>query len=602
VLRVLDAALVAALVLGGLRLRPARALLLLASVVVLLPASLQLPNGFTPLPTATRLTAIAVAVGLLRRGGRLHFRATPLHRAAGVYAGTALVTGVLLAPASLPIGTTTSAWLSLLDPLLVGLVGMACVRAAGPQAALRALAAVALLAVVAGVVEHVTGAALSRLLVRSDPLETRLGSTRIRVGSDFALAFAWTLAALVPAVIAALRRRAALTVLAVMACLAVEYWTFSRSVPIGLAVGVLLVLLGLRDRRLTAVVLVAVVSLGAVSLASPALRARFGASVDQGALDVRAERAPVVLRAASDRPVAGLGLGGVAQLRIGETDEAFLLGYAELGVPGVVTLVVLLLGGLVLCGRGLRGPPCAGRATVAAALAGAAVLIVGGAAFDAFTVRGSAALLGLLLGIGAAAAELVAGPAPIARPLRDAVQLRIAVVGLAVAFGVVLAWQWPTHQALTAQFATLSPSALTPNFDQVDQGRRLIATVCAVAEVPRPRVRIDCVDSNTAAGVGALRLEASSPGELFAELTQLVAEVRTRTPVTTMTVSVDHDLLQNVPTAVGTAPWSLGIVALLLALLVPTEPLRRLQARTRSWTWAMEGRDLSPGQSRVGRT
>ncbi|MCU1594812.1 MAG: O-Antigen ligase, partial [Frankiales bacterium] len=493
-----DALVVLGCVLGGWRLPPARALLLLTGVVVLLPAGLQLPTGFTPLPTATRLTALAVGAGLLRRREPDLFAATPLNLAAGLYAGVTLLTGVLLAPAELPLGISLPSWLDLLDPLLVGLVALAAARAAGPRAALRALGIVGLVAVVAGLFEHVTGAALSRLLVRADGLELRAGATRIRVGSDFALAFAWTVAALIPAVVVLLRRRGPALACGLLGCLGAAYWSFSRSVPIGIAAGLLVLLLGIRDRRVTLAVLLVGVVCSTLVVSSPSLRDRFTASVDQGALDVRAERAPVVLDAVSKRPVAGLGLGGVAQLHIGETDDSYLLGYAETGIPGVIALLVLVVTGLVLCSRGLRGPPSAGRRTAAVGLAGGIVLLLGAAVFDALSVRGTSELLGLLVGCGAAAAEQVAGRPPRARPTRDLAAARVLFVGLAVAGGMVVATVWPSHVAVVVQFDTLSAADQVPSYDKVDDGRRLIATACAVATAGPPTgVRVQCRDSNT---------------------------------------------------------------------------------------------------------
>lgn len=595
-----QASVVLGCVVAGLRLKPAHGLLLLIGVVVLLPSALQLPNGVTALPSATRLTALAVGAGLLRTRGRSAFAATPLHLAAGVFAGTALVTGVLVAPSGLSAGATTSAWLGLLDPLLVGLVALACAREAGPRAALRALAVVAVAAVLAGFVEHVTGKALSTLVTDTHGLESRSGQTRIRVGSDFALAYAWTVAALTPALILLLRRHVVGMALALGGCLAAEYWTFSRSVPLGVLVGLLVVMVGLRDRRLSAVLLVATLLVSAGVLSRPSLRERFTAAVDQGAVNVRLERAPVVLDAASHRPVAGLGLGGVAALGVGETDNSFLLTYAELGVPGLVTLLVLVGCGLLLCGRGLRGPPSAGRTTATAALAGAWVLVTAGAVFDAFAVRGTATLLGLLLAAGVAAAETVSGPVAIARPARDRPELRVLLVGLAVAGGMAIASLWPSHVVITAQFSTLSPSALTPNFDQVDMGRQLIATACAVAtDAPPAGVQVRCVDSNQAAGVGALRLQAATTERVLAALPELVLRVRTRSPVHDIRAVPILPLWRGAPTAAATAPWSAGIIALLLALLVPSEPFRRLQSRPRRRSGSVNGGDLSSGRRRL---
>jgi hypothetical protein len=591
-----QAAVVLGCVVAGLRLRPAHALLLLTGVVVLLPAAVHLPNGLTALPTATRLTAVAVGLGLLRRHGPGLLRSTPLHLAAGAYAGVTLVTGVLLAGPELSLGGAVSSWLDLVDPLLVGVVALGCARAAGPRATLFALGVVTVLAVGAGLLEHITGHSLASYIVTTGGLESRAGQTRVRVGSDFALAFGWTVAALTPAMLGLLRRRPSLALIALAGCLAVAYWTFSRSAPFGFALGLGVLVVGLRDRRITVLVLVAGVALGITAASVPKVRARFSAAVDQGALNVRSERAPIVLDAASHHPVTGLGLTGVTHLGVGETDDSFLLTYADTGVLGVVALLVVFGFGLVLVGRGLRGPPSVGRTTAAAAFAGVVVLIAAGGAFDAFAIRGSSALLGLLLGVGMAAAENVSGPPQRALPLRDAPRLRLALVAVAVVGGSAVSALWPAHVAMTWTFATLSPSDLTPSFDPVDKGRRLIATVCSVVTTdPPPGVSVDCADSNTAAGVGSLRLEATHPEQLDAALHTLVGRVRARTLVHDLVATALPPRRSGVPTAVATAPWSAGLAALLLAFLVPTEPLRRLDARTRRWAWSVDRRDLLAG-------
>jgi hypothetical protein len=582
-------------VLAGYRLRPARALLLLCLVVLVLPATVHLPTGVTALLTATRLTALAVAAGLLRRHGTAPFRTTPLHLAAGAYAGLTLVTGVLLAGPALNASVTASAWLDLLDPLLVGAVALACARLAGPRAALVALGSAAAVLVLLGTVEHVTGVSLAGRLFGTGALETRAGQTRVRVGSDFALALAWTVAALAPALVVLLRRRPAVALLSLAGCLAVAYWTFSRTVPLGFAVGLAVLVLGLRDRRVAAGLVAAGLALGLTATAVPSVRARFSSSVDQGAINVRTERAPVVLDAASRHPVAGLGLTGVKALGVPETDESFLLSYAETGVLGLVSLLVVFGGGLVLVGRGLRGPPSPARATAVAALSGALVLVVSGVVFDAFSVRGTAALLGLLLGVGLAAAEDVAGPAPAGSQRRGLPHLRVAAVGLAVVAGMTVSTLWPAHVAVGATFATLTAADESPSFDRVTAGEHLIATACAVATAARrPGLTVSCVDSHTAAGVGALRLEARTQRELALGLVQIAEAVRTRTVVPDFRATPLPPARVGVPTAASTAPVSAGLAVLLLVLLVPLEPLRRLDARTRRWTWTVDRAELDP--------
>lgn len=588
----LQAAVVLGCIVAGFRLRPAGALALLTGVVVLLPAAVQLPNGVTALPTATRLTALAIAVGLARR--RELWRTTPMVVPAVCFAFVTLLTGVLLAQPELGTSGPMRSWLDLLDPLLVGAVALACARAAGPRATVAALGGVALLAVGAGVSEHLTGSSLARHLVPAKHLETRAGETRIRVGSDFALAFAWTVAALTPAVVALLRRRLPLALLGLAGCVLAAYWTFSRSVPLGIALGLVLLAVGLRDRRTAALVLVCAVGLGSVALV-PTVRYRFSRSADQGAVDVRFQRAPVVLDAASRDPVTGLGLTGVAHLAIGETDESFLLAYAETGVLGSIALLGLLLCGLVLVGRGLRGPPSPGRTATTVALAGAVVLVVGATVFDAFSVRGTAALLGLLIGVGIAAAESVAGPAPTV-PWNDLPRTRLAAVPLAVLVGIVTASLAPTHVAVTARFTTFSQAELAVPYDPIDEGRQRVATVCAVVTAAQtPHVRVDCADTFTAAGEGTIRVEVPRAKDLPAAFFGLFATVRRQSTLSSVKPILQLPVRSGASTALATAPWSLGLAALLVVLLVPSEPVRRLHARTGRWTWSVDRGDGVPG-------
>jgi hypothetical protein len=589
----LQGAIVLGLVVAGLRLRPAAALFLLVGTVVLLPSGLHLPTGVTAVATASRLTALAIALNLVRQGKPGLWASSPLRLAVAAYAGLTLVTGLVLAPAELPLQAGISGWFDLMDPVLIGAVGLACARAAGARAVLVALGSVGLLAVGAGVVEHVTGESLANRLLLSGPLETRVGSSRIRVGSDFALAFAWTIAALTPAVLGLLRKRAWLAGLGVGGCALAAYWSFSRSVPLGFAVGLAVLILALRDRRTVALVLACGLALGCTALV-PTVRSRFTAAVDQGALDVRFARGPLVLDAVSDRPVTGLGIGGVAHLFIGETDESFLHTYAETGVLGLVSLLGVLVCGLVLIGRGLRGPPSLARTTSAACLAGASVLVVAATAFDAFAIRGTASLLGLLLGMGIATAERVSGPAPRV-PAGDLVRARLAVVGLAVVAGAVLAQTWPTHSALTARFSTLTAGEQAASYDPVEVGHRRVTTVCDVAEAAHfSGVSIDCRDTFRAAGDGVLRLESRDKADLGAALFALVARVRDRTLVDDLVATPVLPFQSGRPSGIATAPWSAGLAALLLVLLLPSEPVRRLHARTRGWTWAVDDGDGGP--------
>jgi hypothetical protein len=600
VLVLVQAAVVVGCVVAGWRLRPAGALALLTAVVVLAPSALQLPNGVTPLPTATRLTAIALAINLARRRLPAVWTRTPLTRAVLAYAATTLVTGVLLAPADLRVGPLLHAWVAVLDPLLVGTVALACARAAGPRASVIALGAIGLLAAVLGLVEHATGRSLSDLLATGGPLETRAGQTRVRVGSDFALAYAWTMAALTPAVVVLLRRRLLPAGVGLVICLLAAYWTYTRSVPLGIAIGLGLLVLGLRDRRAMALVVAAGLIAGSTALA-PSIRHRFTTEVDQGAFEVRSQRAPVVLDAASRRPLTGLGLTGVAALDIGETDQTYLLAYAETGVLGAVALLVVLACGLVLVGRGVRGPPSAGRTATTIALAGACVLLAGGLAFDALAVHGTVTLLAVLLAVGIAAAESVSGPAPEVHLLTDLPRLRSAVVLAAIAAGVLASALTPQHAALVFRFATFSPYELSESYDRVDEGRRRIATVCEIMTNARaPEGRVDCTDAFGSAGEGLLRIEAADLPAIERTVKHLGTVVHRRARLDSLSARPLLPVRTGRPTAASTAPWSAGLAALLLVLLVPSEPLRRLHARTRSWTWSVDRREPDPGLLGLG--
>jgi hypothetical protein len=428
-------------------------------------------------------------------------------------------------------------------------------------------------------------------------LETRDGSTRIRGGEEFALAYGWVLAALTPAMLAVRVRRLGPVVpaLGLVGCLLGAYWSFSRSAPLGFAVAFAVVAVGLRSWRVTAGLAAATVALVSAGLLLPSLSHRFSSAADEGALLVRSARRPAVLEAVADRPLQGLGLTGVADLGIGETDQSFLLSYGETGVVGVVLLVGVVACGLGAAGRGVRGPVTDARAAATVALGGAAVLSAAGAVFDAFAVRGSADLLWLLVAVGVAAAETSSARLPWRLPSAHQLAVRTGGVVMAVGVGAGVAVLWPAHTAVTAQFATLTTTREAGGYDPVDTGRSLVKTVCGVATAidrRSPGVSVDCHGVEPAAGVGELRVAARSADEAVRTVAAIVSTTREKTRVTALRLSALGPPVRGRPSAVWTAPVSAGLGALLLAVLVP---FQRREPGSGRRSRRMRESDLGPG-------
>lgn len=572
------------LLLVGVRGRATTGFALLVAVVVLLPADIVVPNGFTPLPTLTRVAVLAVAAGLLLRRERV-FAPTPVHLAAAFFAATTLLTGVLLAPAELRLRDAALDWVSLVEPLALFVVALAALRAANEgRLALRVLAGVTAVALVLAFGERLTGLSWGGLLGGvTGPLEQRGGETRVRVGSEFALAFAWTLAALVPAVVVVARRRGSAAVLVALgACAVVAYWSFSRTAPLAFLLGLGVLLAVTRDRRVAVAGAVTALALLAVALAVPSVSGRFTVEVDAGAIAVRTERLPVVLGAAADRPLQGLGLTGTTAIGVPITDNSYVRAYTTTGVLGAVGLLVALGCGLVGAARGLSGPPGSNRTTSAAALSGAVVLVAAGLVFDSLQVRGTANLLWLLIAVGVAASERAVGRQEFLLPWRDVPVVRAGLVAAALGLGTVAALAWPEHSALTARFETLSPARLAGPGNPVEEGRRLVRTTCALAEqysALDDGVLLECRDLNLSAGSGELRASAANPALTGAALGDFARVVLSQTPVQDLRLTAAGPIQTGTPTVVRTAPVWLPLSMLLLVLLVPSGPLRRLEHR-----------------------
>ena len=516
-----------------------------------------------------------MAAGLVARRGGGPWRATPVHAAAGLAAAVLLMTGVLTAPGDVAIGEPLLRWVALVEPFAVFVVALACLRAAGGAGrwTLSALAGVTAAAVLLGVVEHVSGHAWGALVAQLGGLERRGDSTRVRGGEEFALGFAWVLAALVPAVLMRLRRQPVLAALALAACLLAAYWTYTRSAPGAFLLGLVVLVAVARDLRVTAVALAGVIVVGALLAIDPGLAHRFSVGVDPGALAVRGERLPVVLQAAAHRPLQGLGLTGVTRLGIEEIDNSYVLAYATTGVIGLVSLLVTLLVGI---GYTARAAGRRGSDVVGPALAGALVLVVAGGLFDVFAVRGTADLLWLLLAVGAAGAENVRGRVVPMRIWSDSDRLRgtVVLVAAALAGGTAVALSAPPRVALSTPFETIPAARLTATYDPVSTGTTLVNTTCGIARAYGARhseVRVTCRDLHAGAGIGVIRVQSSTTERDVAAVGAIAAQVRTSTRVSAIRLDPALPVERGRPTLAATAPVSAGLLVLLLCLLVPRQ-------------------------------
>src|SRR4051794_31689708 len=375
----------------------------LVASIVLVPATLTLPNGVSASLTVHRVVLVGLLVGLLVRHRPQVWRPTPTSLAFLVYLLLLLIAGVVLATPAVALGTEMSRYVDFVEQAAVLVACTAIVRN-DPDAAwfVIPLTGVLLVSAGIGVVEHFTHDSWSHWLFSRLPsqqgspaageLALRGGAVRVRGGNDYPLGYAWVLAALLPFLVVAsmrLRRsRALLLVGGGSLVVAAIYWSYARSALFGLLVALVVTGLAARDRRVGIVVCAAVALGVAAFVFAPQLSHHFSTAIDQGSIDVREQRIPIVLEAVAHRPWTGLGLGGLLLLGLPSTDATYLLIYGDAGVAGLAGLVGLLGVATFGVARGLAAQSRDLRRAAAAALGATLAVGAAGSGVDAAVLGG----------------------------------------------------------------------------------------------------------------------------------------------------------------------------------------------------------------------
>ncbi len=582
---------------------------------LLVPSSLVLPNPFTPAFTVTRLVLLAFVAGLVRRTRRGEmdagvWRPGLVHLLAAAYLAVALLDGVALARGTVNVTTACLDWLNAVDQMVCLLAGLAVFRHlrhdGGLGFVMRAIGVALMASVVIGIGEHITGGSWSQLLFsvqRSQKsadaardLISRDGERRIRAAAAYAIEYGWICAMLLPALLAGILRwgrgkrhhLAWLALPAVGLVVLAIFWSFTRTAFPAAALGLVVLAAASRDRRFVAVA-VGALAVGVLAVvADPHLLTLFSASADQGSINVRAERLPVVWQAVSAHPTTGLGYSGLEYYNIFTTDLAWLLAYAEIGVLGLAALITLVGTVFTRCLRGLAATDRDARLASAVAVASLTVAIAGGFAYDSLSVLSTARLVWLLAAVGLAAAETVprrqVARQPVSRWVR--VPAAVAAAGITAALATMLLAFWPRTTVIHTQFEALAPTEESGNYDNVDEGRQLISSTCTIVHaIAHPGLGVDCRDANAGAGVGLLTVTGRDRQQATELAYTLTPMVRARGLHEFRFLSVDAPV-QEVPAVLKAAPVvaPLGVAAavLMLPLSIPFGTRRELQRDDRS--------------------
>ena len=567
----------------------------LVASIVLVPATLTLPNGLSAYLTVHRVVLVGLLIGLLVRQRSRMWRPTPTSLAFVVYLVLLLIAGVLLASPAVGLGDEMTRYVDFVEQAVVLIVCTAVVRNDRDAAwFVLPLTGVLLVSAGIGVVEHFTHDSWSHWLFSrlpsqqgspaAGPLAIREGQVRVRGGNDYPLGYAWVLAALLPfLVVASMRlRRSRVLLLGGGGALVVAaiYWSYSRSALFGIFVALIVTGLAARDRRVGVVVCAAVALGVAAFVFAPELSHHFSTAVDQGSIDVREQRLPIVLEAIAHRPWTGLGLGGLLLLGLPATDATYLLIYGEAGVAGLAGLVGLLGVAVFGVARGVAARPRDLRRAAAAALGAAMAIVAAGLAFDAMALVGTADILWIAVGIGVAIGERATRPAS----MRVVPDLFAPVVALAALGGVVLVMLAPSHYAQQLKFSTLPVARESATYDPVITGDQLVATACAAVDARTaqlPGVTTNCRNVFTAPGVGALRVQAASPQKVRDAEAALVNAVKTA-GVSHIAMLPGSAIERGRPTAYLTAPLWLTVVIVMLLFALSDWLLSALAPRVRA--------------------
>jgi len=130
-----------------------------------------------------------------------------------------------------------------------------------------------------------------------------------------------------------------------------------------------------------------------------------------------------------------------------------------------------------------------------------------------------------------------------------------------------------------AQFEALAPTEESGNYDNVDEGRQLISSSCAIARaLPHQGLGVDCRDANAGAGVGLLTVTGHDRRRAAAYVYNLTPMIRGDGLRSFRFLSVAPPvreapaLLKAAPVV---APIGVAVAALMLPLSIPLASRRR---------------------------
>lgn len=569
-----------------------------AAGILLVPGPLALRNPITTYALFSRVLVVALALKLayeIKRGTvpRTVLRWTIVHTAFVIFLACVFLAGVVLAETSVESQGLTAAYLLVVDPFVYFVVALACVRAIGDLRWCLGSIAVALLASAGiGIVEHATGNAWGHFLfgrtltgtVASDTLTSRFGKLRVHGGAEYPVQYGWVTAMLLPALVGWLgaqrwriERWLPITIAAVGVVVLAEYWSYSRTGFAAIGVTAVLVAVLSRDRRLLALTggglalgIVLFVSIGGLQSGYTGL--------PSGPVAVRTARVPVILQIAATHPLHGIGLGGLALKGLPNTDSTYLQLYGEAGLLGLVSGIALLLCALAYCARGLRATDRVDRLAAAAATVGAVAMLIGGSAYDALRSLSSSRPFFLLIAIGIVAAER--NSAPVGALVRRRWFVLAGATAAAAAGGTIAYAVAPVHYAAQYQFQTVSAARQLQPTDPVTVGTTYINSVCDVVDgvgMLNRNAVFDCRDPQLAAGIGQLRVQASSADEVHRLLSTVQTTV-SKLPLT-FSLSPQTPLQAGRNTALAWAPFWLPAAVLLALVLLPLGVTRRVTDR-----------------------
>lgn len=568
------------------------ALATVLAVAFLLPDTLIVPRQFiaTSQVPVIRAVILFFALGMVRRLARreIDFRAFQprrIHLVLMAFVVVAFVDGVALGAPTAGLEASLHDWATWVDQLVFFWSVLGAIRAIDDDLWVgRALGVI--LVVTAGIAigEHFDHSSYARWWFKGEPtlmgsggaipLEHRGGGVRVRAADAFALAFGWLSAILLPVLLGVMpfvRSRLKLLVrLAPGAVVVAILWSQSRTPLVGLAGGVVVMLILSRfDPRLTPYLLVLIVLGGIVALFTTAVTHPFAAGAQQsGSVEVRVARLPVIMGATAGRPYAGLGWTGLQSVGVNSTDSSYLTIYGNLGIIGSVAFLVMLATALLSTARGLRARLGVRRVLAAAAVAGVITSLAAPVGYDMFTQEASTLAFWVLVALGVAIGERE----PVPRPSRPYPAWRLARAGVPVAgltAGLLLSALAPTHATATYVFESLTVSQLPPSGTNLGfVGRILTNSICdslSAQPVP-PGAKVFCRDEVGALGTGQVQVTSPTAAETEGVVRDTIRSGRI---LPGFTVHAVPGVRIGKPTGYRTAPVTGLLLGLAAALLVP---------------------------------